>query len=203
MKQTIRLLLAALTIVLGLASCATNDLPVDPDVLVKEMSGMWWSLADQEGTYKDATDSYPYTRMGQAICFNEDGTGYGVTFFFNDDQGDPIAIIGGDGLAPFTYTSKADGRLSLDFTDAYKEAFFITFAGYEQAILANHGNNKPDLTFFNSFCNTLRRCEFIETYLKTSLESDSVFIFLILIVIIERSISSTLILAISDFLQPV
>ena len=121
MKQTIRLLLAALTIVLGLASCATNDLPVDPDVLVKEMSGMWWSLADQEGTYKDATDSYPYTRMGQAICFNEDGTGYGVTFFFNDDQGDPIAIIGGDGLAPFTYTSKADGRLSLDFTDAYKE----------------------------------------------------------------------------------
>ena len=69
MKQTIRLLLAALTIVLGLASCATNDLPVDPDVLVKEMSGMWWSLADQEGTYKDATDSYPYTRMGQALCF--------------------------------------------------------------------------------------------------------------------------------------
>ena len=121
MKQTIRLLLAALTIVLGLASCATNDLPVDPDVLVKEMSGMWWSLTDQEGTYKDAADSYPYTRMGQAICFNEDGTGYGVTFFFNDDQGDPIAIIGGDGLAPFTYTSKADGRLSLDFTDAYKE----------------------------------------------------------------------------------
>ena len=79
MKQTFRLLLAALTIVLGLASCATNDLPVDPDVLVKEMSGMWWSLTDQEGTYKDAADSYPYTRMGQAICFNEDGTGYGVT----------------------------------------------------------------------------------------------------------------------------
>ena len=121
MKQTFRLLLAALTIVLGLASCAEKDNPVDPNPLAKQVSGMWWSLADQEGTYKDATDSYPYTRMGQAICFNEDGTGYGVTFFFNDEQGDPIAIIGGDGLAPFTYTSKADGRLSLDFTDAYKE----------------------------------------------------------------------------------
>lgn len=121
MKQTIRLLLAALTIVLGLASCATNDLPVDPDVLVKEMSGMWWSLADQEGTYKDATDSYPYTRMGQAICFNEDGTGYGVTFFFNDEQGDPIAIIGGEGMCPFTYTVKGDGSIKMNFDNAYKE----------------------------------------------------------------------------------
>ena len=121
MKQTFRLLLAALTIVLGLASCATNDLPVDPDVLAKQVSGMWWSLTDQEGTYKDATDSYPYTRMGQAICFNEDGTGYGITFFFDDDNSDPIAIIGGKDMAPFTYTSKADGRLSLNFTDAYKE----------------------------------------------------------------------------------
>lgn len=121
MKQTFRLLLAALTIVLGLASCAEKDTPVDPNPLAKQVSGMWWSLADQEGTYKDATDSYPYTRMGQAICFNEDGTGYGVTFFFNDEQGDPIAIIGGDGMCPFTYTSKADGRLSLDFSDAYYE----------------------------------------------------------------------------------
>ena len=121
MKQTIRLLLAAMTIVLGLASCATNDLPVDPDVLVKEMSGMWWSLADQEGTYKDATDSYPYTRMGQAICFNEDGTGYGVTFFFNDEQGDPIAIIGGEGMCPFTYTVKGDGSIKMNFDNAYKE----------------------------------------------------------------------------------
>lgn len=121
MKQTFRLLLAALTIVLGLASCATNDLPVDPDVLVKEMSGMWWSLTDQEGTYKDATDSYPYTRMGQAICFNEDGTGYGVTFFFNNDQGAPIAIIGGEGMCPFTYTVKGDGSIKMNFDNAYKE----------------------------------------------------------------------------------
>lgn len=143
MKQTIRLLLAALTIVLGLASCAEKDNPVDPNPLAKQVSGMWWSLADQEGTYKDATDSYPYTRMGQAICFNEDGTGYGVTFFFNDEQGDPIAIIGGDGLAPFTYTSKADGRLSLDFTDAYKDyadyfkKWTMTYAS--EAVTATNG----------------------------------------------------------------
>ena len=111
----------ALPMMLGLVSCAEKDNPVDPNPLASQLSGLWWSLTDQEGTYKDATDSYPYTRMGQAICFNEDGTGYGITFFFNDDQGDPIAIIGGEYMAPFTYTSKADGRLSLNFDKAYYE----------------------------------------------------------------------------------
>ena len=122
MKKTIRLFwLMALPMMLGLVSCAEKDNPVDPNQLAKQVSGLWWSLTDQEGTYKDAADSYPYTRMGQAICFNEDGTGYGVTFFFNNDQGDPIAIIGGEYMAPFTYTSKADGRLSLNFDKAYYE----------------------------------------------------------------------------------
>ena len=111
----------ALPMLLGLASCAEHDNPVDPNPLAKQVSGLWWSLTEQEGTFSDATDSYPYTRMGQAVCFNGDGTGYGVTFFFNDDNSDPIAIIGGEGMAPFTYTSKADGRLTLDFSDAYHE----------------------------------------------------------------------------------
>jgi hypothetical protein len=111
----------ALPMLLGLASCAEHDNPVDPNPLAAQVSGMWWSLTDQEGTYKDATDSYPYTRMGQAICFNEDGTGYGVTFFFNDDQGDPIAIIGGEGMCPFTYTVKGDGSIKMNFDNAYKE----------------------------------------------------------------------------------
>lgn len=111
----------ALPIVLALASCAEHDNLVDSNPLAKQVSGLWWSLTEQEGTFSDATDSYPYTRMGQAICFNEDGTGYGVTFFFNNEEGDPIAIIGGKDMAPFTYTSTADGRLSLDFSDAYHE----------------------------------------------------------------------------------
>ena len=122
LKTTFRLLmLMALPMVIGLTSCTDNDYPVDPNPLAAQVSGLWWSLADQEGTYSDAADSYPYTSIGQAICFNEDGTGYGVTFFFNDDEGDPIAIIGGESMAPFTYTSTADGQLSLNFDKAYKE----------------------------------------------------------------------------------
>lgn len=122
MRKQIRLLLMlALPMLLGLVSCVEHDNPVDPNPLAKQVSGLWWNIIDQEGTYKDATDSYPYTRLGQAICFNEDGKGYGITFFFDDDNSDPIAIIGGKDMAPFTYTSTADGRLSLDFSDAYHE----------------------------------------------------------------------------------
>ena len=118
-KVTFRLMLLALPMMLGLTSCAEYDNPVNSQTV--QLSGLWWSLTDQEGTFSDAADSYPYTHMGQAICFNDDGTGYGVTFFFNNEQGNPIAIIGGEGMAPFTYTSKADGQLSLDFSDAYYE----------------------------------------------------------------------------------
>ena len=115
MRKQIRLLLMlALPMLLGLASCAEHDNPVDPNPLAAQVSGLWWSLTDQKGTYSDATDSYTYTRIGQAICFNGDGAGYGVTFFFNDEQGDPIAIIGGKDMAPFTYTSTADGRLNYE-----------------------------------------------------------------------------------------
>ncbi len=123
MRKQIRLLLMlALPMLLGLASCAEHDNPAsNPNPLAKQVSGLWWSLTEQEGTFSDATDSYPYTRMGQAVCFNGDGTGYGVTFFFDDDNSDPIAIIGGKDMATFTYTSTADGRLTLDFSDAYHE----------------------------------------------------------------------------------
>ncbi len=117
-KNIFKIWIMALPMLLGLAACAEHDNPTDPNPLAKQVSGLWWSLTDQEGTFSDAADSYPYTRMGQAVCFNDDGTGYGVTFFFNDEQGDPIAIIGGEWMAPFTYTSTADGRLSLNFDKA-------------------------------------------------------------------------------------
>ena len=69
MRKQIRLLLMlALPMLLGLASCAEHDNPAgDPNPLAKQVSGLWWSLTEQEGTFSDATDSYPYTRMGQAI----------------------------------------------------------------------------------------------------------------------------------------
>ena len=142
-KNIFKIWLMALPMLLGLAACAEHDNPTDPNPLAKQVSGLWWSLTDQEGTFSDAADSYPYTRMGQAIRFNEDGTGYGVTFFFNDEQGDPIDIIGGEWMAPFTYTSTADGRLSLNFDKAYQEyadyfkQWTMTYAS--EAVTATNG----------------------------------------------------------------
>ena len=143
-KNIFKIWLMALPMLLGLAACAEHDNPAgDPNPLAKQVSGLWWSLTEQEGTFSDAADSYPYTRMGQAVCFNDDGTGYGVTFFFDDDNSDPIAIIGGEWMAPFTYTSTADGRLSLNFDKAYQEyadyfkQWTMTYAA--EAVTATNG----------------------------------------------------------------
>ena len=122
MNRMIQWVLAA-TLICGASmftACSTNDLPVDPNPLAKQVSGLWWSLNDEEGTCGEGDASQSYTRLGQAVCFNEDGTGYGASFFFNDEESDPFDIIGGKSMAPFTYTTTADGRITMHFEDAFK-----------------------------------------------------------------------------------
>ena len=52
MKKTVfRLwMFMALPMVLGLASCAEHDNPVDPNPLAAQVSGMWYNISDIEGT---------------------------------------------------------------------------------------------------------------------------------------------------------
>ena len=119
-KNIFKIWLMALPMLLGLAACAEHDNPTDPNPLAKQVSGLWWTLIDSKGTLPDEFEGFDYTRMGMAYQLNEDGTGYGVAFFFNDEQGDPIQIIGGEGWAPMTYTTTQDGRIIPDFGDAYK-----------------------------------------------------------------------------------
>lgn len=119
MKKTFRLLLMALPIVLGLVSCAEKDNPVDPNPLAKQVSGLWWSLADQKGTLPDYFEITEYSRLGMAYQFNEDGTGYGIIFFFNDENGDPLDYLGGETIATLSYTTTADGRIKVEMTNPY------------------------------------------------------------------------------------
>lgn len=119
-KNIFKIWLMALPMLLGLAACAEHDNPTDPNPLAKQVSGLWWTLIDSKGTLPDEFEGFDYTRMGMAYQLNEDGTGYGVAFFFNDEQGDPIQIIGGEGWAPMTYATTQDGRIIPDFGDAYK-----------------------------------------------------------------------------------
>ena len=127
--MTFRLLMLALPMVLGLSSCqglidaiiGHEDNPVvDPNPLAGQVSGLWWSLTDQEGSYSDAATTFDYTRLGMALNFNADGTGYGIVFLFNNDESEPIDNIGGEGFGKFTYTTTADGSITMDFSNAGK-----------------------------------------------------------------------------------
>lgn len=119
MKKTFRLLLMALPMLLGIVSCAEKDNPVDPNPLAKQVSGLWWSLADQKGTLPDYFEITEYSRLGMAYQFNEDGTGYGIIFFFNDENGDPLDYLGGETIATLSYTTTADGRIKVEMTNPY------------------------------------------------------------------------------------
>lgn len=145
MKQTKKLWMLAAAIVLGLASCVEHDNPVDPNPLAQQVSGLWWTLIDTEGTLPENFSGQDYTRMGMAYQLNDDGTGYGVTFFFNDESGDPIYVIGGEGVAPMTYTTTQDGRISVDFGKAYAEYadYYKQFAvTYRDGLVTLTGDGK-------------------------------------------------------------
>ena len=110
------MLAAAMT--LGLASC-TDDNPVNPNPLADKVSGIWWTLINQEGT---TTTEQAYTRVGTGFQLLEDGTGYGATFYFNNEESDPIEMRGGQAFTPFTYTTHQDGTITLKFDNGYQPA---------------------------------------------------------------------------------
>ena len=107
-------------LVLGFSSCDKAK-ELEPNPLAKQLSGLWWSLTDISGTLPEDFGGADYTRIGQAFQLNEDGTGYSVTFFFNDENSNPIYVVGGKSIAKLTYTTTSDGRIHMDFGKAYYE----------------------------------------------------------------------------------
>lgn len=145
-KNIFKIWIMALPMLLGLAACAEHDNPTDPNPLAKQVSGLWWTLIDYEGEIH----GQDFTRMGMAYQLNEDGTGYGVTFFFNDEESDPIDLMGGESWAPLTYTTTLDGRITADFGNAYDEygdyykQFTVTYA--DGTVTATNGQRTLTLT---------------------------------------------------------
>ena len=115
MKSYLRIIVMLLPLVLGLVSCSKEN------ELESNLSGMWWSLIDQEGILPEQFGGGTYTRIGNAMRFNDDGTGYGATFFFNDGESAPFYVIGGEYLSRLTYTVNGDGLVKLIFDKAYHE----------------------------------------------------------------------------------
>ena len=106
-----------MAVVLSLVSCNKEDL----NPLASEVAGMWWKLIEQKGTLPENFGGADYTRIGNAVFLGETGSGYGVTFFFNDDEGDPIYVIGGESVAGLTYTTSVGGSIKLNFDKAHIE----------------------------------------------------------------------------------
>ena len=114
--NTMRWLPVVAMMIAAIAGCNKEN-ELEPNPLAKEVAGTWWTIFDQEGTFAGST---PYTRVGTGFRLNEDGTGYGATFYFGDESGDPIAMRGGESFAPFTYTTTADGLITLQFDKGFQ-----------------------------------------------------------------------------------
>ena len=100
---------------LVLTSCDREE-KLNP--LTFEVSGMWYTILDQEGTLPESHGGKTYTRVIESMLLNEDGTGFGCSMFLDDDSNQPVGMYGGfdeQGLAPFSYTITQDGHITLRF----------------------------------------------------------------------------------------
>ena len=123
-------ILLVLPIALGLTSCAEVDNPIDRNPLADQVKGMWWTLIDTEGTLPEEFGGEGYTRVIEAMLLNEDGTGFGCSMFFNNESDLPVWMFGGfteQGLAPFSYTTTTDGRITLRFDQENTNKEFADF----------------------------------------------------------------------------
>ena len=116
-------MLAAILTLSGmtLTSCSTNDLPVDNNPLAEQLEGVWYAKYDAEGTINDLYENYEahYTYVVEIYRFDEDSISVWNRYFFDGDDEEPITDLGGgsNGLGAFTYTSKADGTVSVTLSN--------------------------------------------------------------------------------------
>lgn len=116
MNKTIRLMLV-LTMLLVLTSCSTSDIPVH-FLTPADVAGTWWISYNESETLPanfTGTEDIAYTKVGQALVLNADGTGYAAIFYFNGDDSEPVFTYGGKDVAPLNFTIEQDGKGSLTF----------------------------------------------------------------------------------------
>ncbi len=122
-------LMLVAVMILGLASCTGDnfDNPAPQNALGEEIVGLWYNKTDTEGALPDdmnwdflgdGVDRVHYNRIIRSLLLRADGTGYACAMWFNNEQSEPIYMMGGldaQGLSSLTYTTTADGRIILSF----------------------------------------------------------------------------------------
>lgn len=116
MKKTIGSLLT-LTMMLGLTSCSTNDNPVQ-FLTPADVAGTWWNTFNESNILPASltgSEDIVYSKVGQTLVLNADGSGYAASFYFNGDDTEPVFTIGGKEAAPLKFTLEQDGKGSMTF----------------------------------------------------------------------------------------
>lgn len=116
-------LLPAIALLLPTACSEYDNSVVYPGLTPADIAGTWWSSYNESNTLPASvtgTGGVAYTKVGQALMLNADGTGYAATFYFNGDDTEPVYIYGGKDAAPLTFTIGQDGNGSLNFKNVDK-----------------------------------------------------------------------------------
>ena len=111
-KNSNLLMMALLTIGMGLAACAVErDNAAWNNPLGDKIYGLWYADYQASGTI--GSDNIPYSRVLQAVKFNSDGTGRWFWAAFNADNATtPLLFEGGQYNGTFSYTVAADGTIT-------------------------------------------------------------------------------------------
>ena len=146
-KRITKRSLPAFAAVFLLAACSNSSgVPTeDTNPLATQVRGMWWSLIDSTGFNVSGKDTLKFMQVAHAIQLNEDGSGYAVSLFFDDDN-ELTDVIGGKNFAQFTYTSHSNGEIiaSYDKANPYDADYYKTWnLNYaDSCIYLNDGMHK-------------------------------------------------------------
>jgi len=123
--KKISLLVAILAIcgTMTQTSCSSNeDVPaVDSYSRVQTLEGLWYTAYEAKGTianpYREGDISY--THVVETYEFTKDGISLWNRYFFVEENDEPLADLAGGsgGLGQFTYTSQADGTITVTLTN--------------------------------------------------------------------------------------
>lgn len=104
------LMMALLTIGMGLTACSNKDIASFNNPLGSDIYGLWYADYQESGTVGNDT---PYSRVLQAVQLNSDGTGRWFWAAFNADNATtPLLFEGGQYNGAFSYTVAADGTIT-------------------------------------------------------------------------------------------
>lgn len=104
------LMMALLTIGMGLTACSNKDIASFNNPLGSDIYGLWYADYQESGIVGNDT---PYSRVLQAVQLNSDGTGRWFWAAFNADNATtPLLFEGGQYNGAFSYTVAADGTIT-------------------------------------------------------------------------------------------